>query len=94
MKILIDDGHGIETPGKRSPDGGSGNTPETGSSPPASWTASSPSASMPNFIATLRCKTVSEQVCHRLADALRSIGLRPRLPHIKGKAVKRLRRKH
>ena len=25
-------------------------------------------------IATLRCKTVSEQVCHRLADALRSIG--------------------
>ena len=30
------------------------------------------------FIATLRCKTVSEQVCHRLADAL---------PAIKGKAV-------
>ena len=29
-------------------------------------------------IATLRCKTVSEQVCHRLADAL---------PAIKGKAV-------
>ena len=28
------------------------------------------------FIATLRCKTVSEQVCHRLADALRSIGHR------------------
>ena len=28
------------------------------------------------FIATLRCKTVSEQVCHRLADALRSIGPR------------------
>ena len=39
------------------------------------------------FIATLRCKTVSEQVCHRLADALRSIGLRARLAHIKGKAV-------
>ena len=48
MKILIDDGHGIETPGKRSPDEGSGNKPETGSSPPASWTASSPSASIPN----------------------------------------------
>ena len=30
------------------------------------------------FNATLRCKTVSEQVCHRLADAL---------PAIKGKAV-------
>jgi len=27
-------------------------------------------------IATLRCKTVSEQVCHRLADAPRSIGPR------------------
>ena len=39
------------------------------------------------FIATLRCKTVSEQVCHRLADALRSIGLRARLTHLKGKAV-------
>ena len=45
-------------------------------------------------IATLRCKTVSEQVCHRLADALRSIGPRAaRLltqtrPHaLKGKAV-------
>ncbi len=47
-----------------------------------------------NIIATLRCKTVSEQVCHRLADALRSIGPRAaRLltqtrPHaLKGKAV-------
>ena len=46
------------------------------------------------FIATLRCKTVSEQVCHRLADALRSIGPRAaRLltqtrPHaLKGKVV-------
>ena len=33
------------------------------------------------FIATLRCKTVSGQACHRLADALRSIGPRAaRLP--------------
>ena len=28
------------------------------------------------FIATLRCKTVSGQACHRLADALRSTGPR------------------
>src|SRR5574344_773410 len=46
------------------------------------------------FIATLRCKTVSGQACHRLADALRSTGPRAaRLltqtrPHaLKGKAV-------
>ena len=46
------------------------------------------------FIATLRCKTVSGQACHRLADALRSNGPRAaRLltqtrPHaLKGKAV-------
>lgn len=40
-----------------------------------------------SFIATLRCKTVSEQVCHRLADALRSISLRTRLSHFKRKAI-------
>ena len=46
------------------------------------------------FIATLRCKTVSGQACHRLADALCSNGSRAaRLltqtrPHaLKGKAV-------
>jgi hypothetical protein len=31
-------------------------------------------------IATLRCETVSEQVRHRLTDALRSIGPRPDAP--------------
>ena len=38
-------------------------------------------------IATLRWETVPEQVRHRLPDALRSIGLRTRLPHFKGRAV-------
>jgi len=43
------------------------------------------------FNATLRCKTVSEQVCHRLADALRSIGPRRKAPAlIKGKRYARL----
>ena len=58
-------------------DKGSGTCPSGTDKPPRKAT----------FIATLRCKTVSEQVCHRLADALRSSGLRARLTHVKGKAV-------
>lgn len=94
MKILIDNGHGIDIPGKRSLDGVLREYV---------WNRLIAARIVDRFLSLgldaklhchLRCKTVSEQVCHRLADALRSIGLRPRLPHIKGKAVKRLRRKH
>ena len=42
--------------------------------------ASHQTARPATFIATLRCKTVSEQVCHRLADAPRSIGPRRKAP--------------
>ena len=58
-------------------DKGSGTCPSGTDKPPRKAT----------FIATLRWETVPEQVRHRLPDALRSIGLRARLTHLKGKAV-------
>ena len=48
-------------------------------------TAAAQTARPATFIATLRWETVPEHVRHRLPDALRSIGLRARLPHFKGK---------
>lgn len=45
MKILIDNGHGRETPGKRSPDGRLLEYAQNASLPAASWTASPPGAS-------------------------------------------------